>query len=121
MIWAAIVRIFTGGTLNKLAAAYRAKQDAQTEQERIAADVEIARMEQQQKNREIGGRITALVQCAWAAPFIAYNAKLVLWDKMLGLGVTDPLSADLVRLEATMVSFYFGGAAVIGAVRAIKR
>lgn len=117
----AILNIFTGGLLDRLADAYEARHNAKTERERIAAEVDIARLEQQQANRALGGKITALVQAAWAAPFVIYNAKLLVWDKVLGLGATDTLSAELVGLQTTIVQFYFGGAAAIGVVRALRK
>ena len=115
-----IAKLLGTGLAKEIARAYRSRQDARTEQERIAAEVTIARLQARQANRALGGRITALVQTAWAAPFIAYNCKLVIWDKMLSLGATDPLSADLMALQLQIVTFYFGGAAAIGVVRALR-
>lgn len=117
----AILRIFTGGLLDKLADAYKAREEAKTDAERIAADVEIARLQERQANRALGGRITAWVQAAWAAPFIIYDWKLLVWDKVLGAGVTDDLSADLMTMQLRIAMFYFGGAAAVGVVRALKR
>ncbi|MBL3567226.1 hypothetical protein JMM59_19760 [Rhodovulum sulfidophilum] len=57
----------------------------------------------------------------WAAPFILYNAKLLIWDNVLVLDATDALSADLLDLQLRIVTFYFGGAAAIGVVRALRR
>lgn len=116
-----IVSLLTGGVAKSLADAYKARNDATTEQERIAAEVDIARIEERQATRALGGKLTAIVQAAWAAPFIVYNAKLVVWDKVLGLGVTDTLSTSLMDTQITIVAFYFGGAAAIGVVRAMKR
>ena len=36
-----------------------------------------------------------------------YNAKLVVWDKILALGVTDDLSPALYELQGTIVAFFF--------------
>tara|TARA_Y100000815_G_scaffold237814_1_gene231830 strand:+ start:829 stop:1200 length:372 start_codon:yes stop_codon:yes gene_type:complete len=115
-----IIAALTGDIGRSIAAAYQARHDAKTEQDRISADLEIARLEQQQANRALGGRLTAWVQCLWAAPFIAYNAKLVVWDKVLGLGATDPLSVSLMDLQLRIVTFYFGGAAAVKVVRALR-
>jgi hypothetical protein len=120
-VLSSIVGLFTGGVAQSLADAYKARNDATTEQERIAAEVDIARIEERQATRALGGKLTAIVQAAWAAPFIVYNAKLVIWDKVFGLGATDPLSPSLMDTQITIVAFYFGGAAAIGVVRAIKR
>ena len=118
---ALLSKLLGGGLMDQLSRAYTARHSATTEHERIAAEVTIAQLEERQANRALGGRMTAIVQAIWAAPFILYNAKLVVWDKVLGLGTTDPLSADLMGLQTTVVSFYFGGAAAIGVVRAVRR
>ncbi|WP_085524853.1 hypothetical protein [Maritimibacter sp. HL-12] len=97
------------------------RNDATTEQERIAAEVDIARIEERQAMRALGGKLTAIVQAAWAAPFIVYTAKLLVWDKLLWLGATDSLCQSLMVTQITIVTFFFGGAAAIGVVRAIKR
>lgn len=115
-----IARFLSGGVVKALARAYEQRSNAKTEQERIAAEVHIAQLEANQRNRELGGRVTAIVQALWAAPFVVYNAKLIIWDKVLGLGATDPLSAPLYDTQVAIVSFYFGGAAAIGVVRAIR-
>ena len=116
-----LTSLLTGGLGAELRRAYEAKLAASNDSERIAAELEIARLETAQANRALGGKITALVQAAWAAPFIAYNWKLIVWDKILGLGTTDTLSSTLLEMQATIAMFYFGGAAAIGVVRAIKR
>lgn len=116
-----ILSWITGDLSRSLANAYAAKQNATTEQERIKSEVDIAVLNTRQANRALGGRLTAIIQGSWAAPFILYRAKLLVWDKMLGLGVTDPLSPELLALELRIVTFYFGGAAAIGVVRALRR
>ena len=99
-------------------------ENGKTDQARIAARERVSTLEAElvarQANRALGGRMTAWVQFVWAAPFILYNAKLIIWDKMLKLGVTDPLSGDLMDLQLRIVTFYFGGVAAIGVVRAIR-
>lgn len=116
----ALIKWLTGGGVDAISKAYAARHNAQTEQQRIDAEIEINRVETQQANRELGGRVTAWVQLAWAAPFIAYNSKLIVWDKMLGMGATDALSGDLMDLQLRIVTFYFGGSAAVGVVRALR-
>ena len=64
----------------QLAAAYKAKQDATTDQERIEAEERIAQIQAQQRLQaaEAGSRINAFMRAAWTLPFVIYNAKLVL-------------------------------------------
>ncbi|MBT9386545.1 hypothetical protein KM176_21980 [Pseudooceanicola sp. CBS1P-1] len=110
-----------GGLGPALVRAYEARNAAGSEQERIAAEVEIARLHAQQQNRALGGRLTALMQALWAAPFVIYDWKLLVWDKVLAAGATDGLSVSLLEMQLRIATFYFGGAALVGAVRALRR
>lgn len=116
-----ILSLFGSGLARELRMAIETRANAKTESERIQAEVTIAKLEQRQANRALGGRITAFVQALWAAPFIVYAWKLLVWDKVLGMGATDPLSPELMQLQLRIVTFYFGGAVVLGTVNALRR
>lgn len=102
-----LTALFGGGIPDQLRRAYEARLAAKNDADRIAAEVDIARLEARQASHAIGGRWITLIQIAWALPFVAYNAKLIVWDKMLGLGVTDPLSPELYSLQSVIVGFFF--------------
>jgi len=83
--------------------------DAKTEQEKIAAqervDTLTARKEiilQGQKDKA-----ERWIRIIWAVPFIIYTWKLVVWDKILQLGATDPLSPTLEYIMWTILGAYF--------------
>lgn len=116
-----LTNLFTSGLARQLREAYEARLRAENDGDRITADIQIATLEERQANRALGGRITAIVQAAWAAPFIIYHWKLLVWDKVLASGVTDPLSPELLQMQALIAGLYFGGAAVVGVVKAVKR
>jgi hypothetical protein len=81
--------------------------DAKTEQERIAATERIAALQAQ---ASIAGHpIDAIVRALFAAPFVIYIWKLVVWDKIVlaGHGTTDDLSNNLWYIAMTVVGFYF--------------
>lgn len=98
-----------GTIVSRLAAAYEAKQRAQTDTERIAADVRIKQLEARAAVQvaEAGSRINALVRALFALPVAAYYGKIFLIDKVLALGVTDPLSDDLTWTARVVIGFYF--------------
>lgn len=110
---ATILTWIAGGGLNsilgKIETAYEAKLKAQNDSERIAADQQIAMLEAQRDSvlAAQSNRVGQFVRAAWAFPFIVYNAKLVLWDKVLGLGATDPLSSQLAQIEMVVLGGYF--------------
>lgn len=47
------------------------------------------------------------VRIGFALPFVLYIWKLVVWDKLLGLGATDGLSADLWAILYIVLGGYF--------------
>lgn len=106
-ILGAVTRLLGGGIGDQLRLAYEAKLKAKNDSERLAAEVDIARLEARQASHAIGGRWITLIQIAWALPFVLYNGKLIVWDKMLGWGVTDPLSPELYTLQSVIVGFFF--------------
>lgn len=52
------------------------------------------------------------VRIGFAAPFILYIWKLVIWDKLLGWGVTDDLSQNLWTILWIVLGGYFIDSAV---------
>lgn len=106
-----ILQWLLGGGLNgiskQLRGAYQDRLNAKNDEARIAADVTISQLEARQAVLARGGMFTPLVQALWAAPFIAYNAKIIVWDKMLGFGVTDPLGPFESDIGMIIVGFYF--------------
>ena len=107
MTWLLQLLGLASGLPDQLRRAYEAKLNAANDADRIAAEIQIARLEARQASHAIGGRWITLVQIAWALPFVIYNGKLILWDKVLGLGATDPLSAELYSLQSVIVGFFF--------------
>jgi hypothetical protein len=95
----------------QLRAAYALKLKAQTDHEKLAADQRIAELHAQLAVliSEQGNWMTRWIRPAFALPFVIYNAKVVVWDKVLGLGVTDPLSSDFAQMQMVMIGAYFLG------------
>jgi hypothetical protein len=111
----------TGDVSKALAKAYADKNNADTEQMRVQADATIRALEIQQESRAQGGLLTSWVQTLWAIPFVVYTWKLVMWDKVLGLGSTDALSVSLLQEQALIIGFYFGGSAAIKVARVLRK
>lgn len=88
----------------------RTKQLAsKNESERIASNERIRDLEIQrdviiQSQKE---RVGEWVRLAWALPFIIYIWKLLLWDKVMDWGATDPLSPTLEYILWTVLGGYF--------------
>ncbi len=54
---------------------------------------------------------TAMIRPLLALPIIIYVWKVVVWDKVLGWGVTDPLDQTMGWVLTTIVGAYFIGRA----------
>ena len=96
-----------------------AAQQASTDKERIAADERVKALEAKRDVMvaEAGSRINQFIRVGFALPFVIYNAKLILWDKALDLGSTDPLSDELYQVQLTCIGFYFLHSIVARVVR----
>ena len=108
-----------GGPFAKAAVdAYRAKLAAESTSEKIAADLAARELSVEQRERELATEVlvseeghwyTALPRPLFAFAFIIYVWKVVVWDKVLGLGTTDPLSGDVSQWAMIVLTAYFGG------------
>jgi hypothetical protein len=120
-----------GGPFAKAAVdAYRAKLSAENTSEKIAADLAAREMSVEQRERELavqaiiaeqGRWYTALPRPLFALAFIIYVWKVVVWDKVLGLGTTDPLSGDVAQWAMIVLTAYFGGRSLEKVARILAR
>lgn len=103
----------TGGGISAIGKqindAYQAKLNAQNDEARIQADKRIAQLHAHEAVliAEQGSAVTRWIRPAFAAPFVIYDAKIILWDKVLGLGTTDALSAEFWQLQMIVFGAYF--------------
>lgn len=95
------------GRVATLLAEARAKEaSAGNERERIKAE-ERSRALEFQAGVVARDPYGPIVRLLIVAPFIIYNGKVVLWDKVLGWGVTDPLSTEFAAINSLIIGFYF--------------
>lgn len=127
-MWMTILSFIGGPVVKGLIDAYQARLKAGNVSERIASDTaahEIAAQTaetaaiQQYRIAEIGH---------WYEPdklmgyFVAlYFGKLLVWDKVLGLGTTDPLAGFAAVTSNLVVSFYFAKRGFENVARIIRR
>ena len=51
--------------------------------------------------------VTRWIRPAFALPFVIFNFKVIVWDKVLGLGVTADLSPAFWQLQMVVFGAYF--------------
>lgn len=95
--------------VGKVADAKVALANAQTDKDKISAQERVDTLQARKAVliAESGARLNGFIRAAFAIPFVVYNAKLVLWDKVLALGSTDGLSPELFQIEVACIGFYF--------------
>jgi hypothetical protein len=110
--------------------AYRARLDATNTSEKIAADLAARELEVESRERELATQVviaeqgrwyTALPRPLFAFAFVIYVWKVVVWDKVLGLGTTDALSADVAQWAMIVLTAYFGGRSLEKVARILGR
>jgi hypothetical protein len=101
--------------------AYRARLAAANTTDRTAADlahaamlaeIEARRQAQAIVIAEQGRWWTAIIRPLLAAPVVIYLWKVIVWDKVLALGSTDPLAGDVGVWAGAIVTTYVGGRSI---------
>lgn len=89
--------------------AYEIRENAKSDAARLEADKRINLMLAQQNIliAEQKSWMTRWIRPAIAAPFAIFIWKVVVWDKVLGWGVTDPLSEQFAEIMMIVLGAYF--------------
>src|SRR3569833_58096 len=124
----AILGFLGGPVIKGLIDAYQAKLKAGTTDTKIAADLAAAEIAAQVS--EASGLLQYRVAEIghWYEPdklmgycVTVYFAKLLVWDKVFGLGVTDSLAGFASMTANLVVSFYFAKRGFENVARILKR
>lgn len=109
-----IIKTFLGGSslstvTEALSEAYTAKLKAQTNEAKLEAELTISQLEARRDLivSEQKRWLTAWIRPALAAPVVILMFKLIVWDTVLGLGVT-PDPGEIIRWYVyTITGAYF--------------
>ena len=115
-----------GGPFAKAAVdAYRAKLSADNTEQKVAADLAARELAVEQRERELNVQLLVAEEgnwfTRWVRPIVIYTWKIVVFDKVLALGATDPLADFSANLAITVAGAYFGGRTLENVMRIIKR
>ena len=127
-MWMTILSFLGGPVVKGLLDAYQAKLKAGNVESKIAADLAAGEVAAQTEEMQVVARYRIAELGHWSEPdklmgyFVAvYFGKLLVWDKVLGLGVTDPLGGWAATTSNLVVSFYFAKRGFENVARIIKR
>jgi hypothetical protein len=127
-MWMTILGFIGGPVIKGLIDAYQAKLKAGNVSERIASDTAAHEIAAQQTEivEQTKYRIAELGH--WYEPdkimgyaVAVYFAKLLVYDKVLGVGTTDPLAGFAETTANLIVMFYFAKRGFENIARIIKR
>jgi hypothetical protein len=127
-MWMEIISFLGGPVIKGLVDAYNAKLKAGNVDSKIAADLAASEIAAQvsETNAILQYRIAEIGH--WYEPdklmgyFVAiYFGKLLVWDKVLGLGTTDSLAGFASATANLVVAFYFAKRGFENVARIIKR
>src|SRR6202008_2037117 len=127
-MWMAILSFLGGPVIKGFIDAYNAKLKASNVDAKIPADLAATEIAAQvsETNAILQYRTAEIGH--WYEPdklmgyFVAlYFGKLLVWDKVLGLGTTDPLAGFASVPSNLVVSFYFAKRGFENVARIIKR
>jgi hypothetical protein len=129
-VWGWLASLIGGPVVTGLINAYKAKLDAANTQDRIAADLAAKEIEAEIEARnqasaiiiaEQGRWYTAIIRPLLAAPVIIYFWKVIVWDRVLGLGSTDPLIGIIADWSGLIITAYVGGRSIEKVARILRR
>lgn len=127
-MWMTIISFLGGPVIKGLIDAYKAKLDAGTKDNKIAADLAAGEIAAQTTEIQELTRYRIAELGYWYEPdklmgyaVAVYIAKLLIWDKVLGLGTTDPLGGWIETTANLVVSFYFAKRGFENVARIIKK
>jgi hypothetical protein len=120
-----------GGPFAKAAVdAYRAKLSSENTSEKIAADLKARELAVDQRERELATQVviaeqgrwyTALPRPLFAFAVIVYFWKVLIWDKVLGLGSTSLPAPEVMQWCGIIITAYFGGRSLEKVARILGR
>lgn len=125
-----LISFLTPSLVSGVIDAYKARLAADNVTDRVAADLAAKEIEGEIEARkqaaaiiiaEQGRWYTAIVRPLFAAPFIIFAWKVVVWDKVLGLGTTDALGGAVADWAGYVLVAYFGGRSIEKVAQILKR
>lgn len=117
-MWAILANLLSGPIISGAIEAYKAKLQAGSNQDKLAADLAGKDLELQAKERELnviqnrnddGRWWTAAPRAIVCWSIALFIAKSVVWDKMLGFGSTPELRGFVADVGSVVITMWFGG------------
>jgi hypothetical protein len=127
-MWTAILSFLGGPIVNAAIKAYSAKLAAGNTSEKIAADLCARELAVQQREAEVAGEYKRALIGHWYEPtnlfgyiMVIYFGKIIVWDKVFKLGVTDSITGQGAEWAGWIMMFYVGKRGFENVARIIRK
>jgi hypothetical protein len=127
-MWTAILSFLGGPVIKGLIDGYKAKLDAGNTSERIAAELAQRELDVQRREAEVQSEYKRALIGRWYEPtnlfgyiMVIYFGKIILWDKVLKLGVTDSITGQGAEWAGWIMMFYVGKRGFENVARIIRK
>lgn len=114
-MWAWLGSLLTGPIIKGALDAYNAKLKSGNTSETIAANLATRELEVQKREIEVQTEYRRALIGRWYEPtnlfgytMVVYFGKIIVWDKVLGWGVTDPITGAGAEWAGMIMIFYIG-------------
>jgi hypothetical protein len=127
-MWTAILSFLGGPIIKGLIDGYKAKLAAGNTSERIAADLAARELEVQQLEARVQSEYKRALIGHWYEPtnlfgyiMVIYFGKIIVWEKVLKLGVTDSITGQGAEWAGWIMLFYVGKRGFENVARIIRK
>lgn len=127
-MWLSLLSFIGGPVISGLISAYREKLKAGNVDNKIAADLAAGEIVAQTAETQAQTQYRIAELGYWYEPdkimgycVAIYFGKLLLWDKVIGLGSTEPLAGFAATTANLIVGFYFAKRGFENIARIIRR
>jgi hypothetical protein len=125
-----LLSVLSAPVFTTIVEAYKAKLAATNTQDKLAVDLAVKEIEGEIAARAQASAIIIAEQGRWwtsmirplaALPVVIYIWKVIVYDKVLGLGTTDAITGDVGTWAGVIITTYFGGRTIEKVARIFRR
>lgn len=114
-MWNILANLIGGPIITGAINAYKAKLEAGGKTDLVAERLATKELELQQREIEVQGQIRIAMIGRWYEPtqllgyiMVIYVGKVIIWDKVVGWGVTDPIGGAVGEWAGAIIMFLIG-------------
>ena len=127
-MWTEILSFLGGPIVSAAIKAYQAKLAAGNTSEKIAAELAARELAVQQREVDVASEYKRALIGRWYEPtnlfgyiMVIYFGKIIVWDKVLKLGVTDSIAGQGAEWAGWIMLFYVGKRGFENVARIIRK